>query len=169
LWLWPIITFNPLNTLSINIYSLIGMLLLMGIVKKNSIMLVDFTNEVRRVKKLGVREALLEACPVRYRPILMTSVAIMAAAVPEALGHGPGSETQVPMAVVLLGGVSCGSVLTLFVVPCFYMVVARFENREVNDALVEEAEDAMAEAAAIEESEKRRTKKKRRPAAHAKA
>jgi HAE1 family hydrophobic/amphiphilic exporter-1 len=145
LWLWPYLTFNMQNTLTINIYSLIGMLLLMGIVKKNSIMLVDFTNEVRRTKKLGVREALLEACPVRYRPILMTSVAVMAAAVPEALGHGAGSETQVPMAVVLLGGVSVASVLTLFIVPCFYSVVAPFESREKNDRLVEEAEEAIAE------------------------
>jgi HAE1 family hydrophobic/amphiphilic exporter-1 len=154
LWLWPYLTFSKLNTLTINIYSLIGMLLLMGIVKKNSIMLVDFTNEVRRTKKLPVREALLEACPVRFRPILMTSVAVMAAAVPEALGHGAGSETQVPMAVVLLGGVACASVLTLFIVPCFYSVVARFENREENDQLVEEAEEAMAAAAAAEKASK---------------
>jgi len=136
LWLWPTITFNPQNVLTLNVYSLIGMLLLMGIVKKNSIMLVDFTNEVRRDKKLPVREALLEACPVRYRPILMTSAAVMAAAVPEALGRGDGSETQVPMAVVLLGGVACSSVLTLFVVPCFYMVVARFESRHAHEDLI---------------------------------
>jgi HAE1 family hydrophobic/amphiphilic exporter-1 len=159
LWLWPYLTFSSQNTLSINIYSLIGMLLLMGIVKKNSIMLVDFTNEVRRTKKLPVKDALMEACPVRYRPILMTSVAIMAAAVPEALGHGPGSETQVPMAVVLLGGVACASVLTLFVVPCFYMVAAPFENREENDQLVEDAEEAIAAEAAAEKAEHHRKKK----------
>lgn len=166
LWLWPYITFSSLNTLTINIYSLIGMLLLMGIVKKNSIMLVDFTNEVRRVKKLPVREALLEACPVRYRPILMTSVAIMTAALPEALGHGAGSETQVPMAVVLLGGVACGSVLTLFVVPCFYSLVARFENREINDKLVEEAEEAMAAAAVALKASKKGSKSGKAVARH---
>jgi HAE1 family hydrophobic/amphiphilic exporter-1 len=155
LWLWPYLTFSARTPLTINIYSLIGMLLLMGIVKKNSIMLVDFTNEVRRVKKLPVKEALLVACPVRYRPILMTSVAVMAAAIPEALGNGAGSETQVPMAVVLLGGVACASVLTLFVVPCFYSVVAPYENREVNDKLVEEAEEAMALTAAAEKAAKK--------------
>jgi HAE1 family hydrophobic/amphiphilic exporter-1 len=149
LWLWPYITFSQQNALSLNIYSLIGMLLLMGIVKKNSIMLVDFTNEVRRTKKIPVREALLEACPIRYRPILMTSVAVMASAVPEALGRGPGSETQVPMAVVLLGGVTVATVLTLFVVPCFYSVVAPWENREAHEKLVEDAE-AEIEAAAEE-------------------
>ncbi|HTB23276.1 MAG TPA: efflux RND transporter permease subunit [bacterium] len=152
LWLWPYLTFNAQNALSLNIYSLIGMLLLMGIVKKNSIMLVDFTNEVRRIKKLPVREALLEACPVRYRPILMTSVAVMAAAVPEALGSGPGSETQVPMAVVLIFGVAVASVLTLFIVPCFYSVVAPLEGREAHQKLIEEAEDAI--AAEAEEAKK---------------
>ena len=144
LYVWPWITLTPQNTLSLNIYSLIGMLLLMGIVKKNSIMLVDFTNEVRRTKRLPVRDALLEACPVRYRPILMTSVAVMAAAVPEAFGRGAGSETQVPMAVVLIGGVASATILTLFVVPCFYSLVAPLENREHRDKLVDEAETAIA-------------------------
>ncbi len=139
LWAWPYLTLNAQNALSLNIYSLIGLLLLMGIVKKNSILLVDFTNELRRTRKLGVREALLEACPIRYRPILMTSTAVMAAAVPEALGHGPGSEVQVPMAVVLLCGVAAASVLTLFVVPCFYSVVARFESQHAHEDRVAEA------------------------------
>ena len=125
--------------LSLNMYSMIGLLLLMGIVKKNSIMLVDFTNEVRATKRSTVDEALLEACPVRYRPILMTSVAIIAAAIPEALGRGAGSETQVPMAVVLIGGVLISTVLTLFVVPCFYSLVAHLESRHAH-------EDRMAEA-----------------------
>ena len=69
---------------SLNLYSMIGLILLMGIVKKNSILLVDFTNE-RRKQGMSVREALLDACPLRLRPILMTSIAIIAAAIPEAL------------------------------------------------------------------------------------
>jgi len=125
--------------LSLNMYSMIGLLLLMGIVKKNSIMLVDFTNEVRAEKKLPVDEALLEACPIRYRPILMTSVAIIAAAIPEALGRGAGSETQVPMAVVLIGGVMVSTVLTLFVVPCFYSLVAGLESRHAHEDKMLEA------------------------------
>src|SRR5258707_9900416 len=70
---------------TINIYSMIGLILLMGIVKKNSILLVDFTNQVRISEKLSVREALLNACPIRLRPILMTSVATIAGAIPAAL------------------------------------------------------------------------------------
>jgi HAE1 family hydrophobic/amphiphilic exporter-1 len=86
-----------------------------------------------------VDEALLEACPIRYRPILMTSVAIIAAAIPEALGRGAGSETQVPMAVVLIGGVMVSTVLTLFVVPCFYSLVSHLESRHAHENKMLEA------------------------------
>ena len=113
---------------SLNLYSMIGLILLMGIVKKNSILLVDFTN-VRRAQGMGVREALLEACPIRLRPILMTSVATVAAAIPVAIASGAGSETMRPMALSVIGGVTVSTLLTLFVVPCAYQVFAKFERR----------------------------------------
>ncbi|MBI1883531.1 MAG: efflux RND transporter permease subunit [Chlamydiae bacterium] len=113
---------------SLNLYSMIGLILLMGIVKKNSILLVDFTNE-RRKQGLSVREALLNACPVRLRPILMTSVATVAAAIPEAFSKGAGSETMVPMAVAIVGGVTFSTLLTLFVVPCAYETFSKLEKR----------------------------------------
>ena len=113
------------NTL--NLYSMIGLILLMGIVKKNSILLVDFTN-VRRRDGMGVKEALLDACPIRLRPILMTSVAMIAAATPAALSIGPGSEVMVPMAVAVIGGVLFSTILTLFVVPCAYAVFSKLEG-----------------------------------------
>jgi len=113
---------------SLNLYSMIGLILLMGIVKKNSILLVDFTNE-RRKQGMGVRDALLDACPIRLRPILMTSIAIIAAAVPAALSKGSGSETMVPMAVSVIGGVALSTLLTLFVVPCAYEIFSKFERR----------------------------------------
>ncbi len=113
---------------SVNLYSMIGLVLLMGIVKKNSILLVDFTN-VRRRQGMPVKEALLDACPIRLRPILMTSIAMIAAAVPGALSRGSGSETIVPMAVSIIGGVTLSTLLTLFVVPCAYQIFARFEKR----------------------------------------
>ncbi len=112
---------------SINIYSMIGFILLMGIVKKNSILLVDFTNQ-KRAEGLGVREALLQACPVRLRPIIMTSVATVAGATPAALSKGQGAETMVPMAVAIIGGVIASTILTLFVVPCAYSLLARLER-----------------------------------------
>jgi HAE1 family hydrophobic/amphiphilic exporter-1 len=129
-----------LTGLSLNIYSMIGMLLLMGIVKKNSILLVDFTNH-RRKEGVAVREALLEACPLRLRPILMTSVACVTAAIPAALSLGAGSETTRPMAVVVIGGVTLSTMLTLVVVPCAYSLMARLESvkhsTELNKALAE--------------------------------
>ena len=112
-----------------NLYSMIGLILLMGIVKKNSILLVDFTN-VRRKEGMGVKEALLDACPIRLRPILMTSVAMIAAATPAALAIGPGSEVMVPMAVAVIGGVLFSTILTLFVVPCAYEVFSKLEHHK---------------------------------------
>ena len=112
---------------SLNMYSLIGLILLMGIVKKNSILLVDFTNQVR-TEGAGVNEALLRACPVRLRPILMTSVATVAGALPEALAWGPGMEVRMPMAIAIIGGVIASTFLTLFVVPCAYSLIAHLER-----------------------------------------
>jgi HAE1 family hydrophobic/amphiphilic exporter-1 len=117
---------------SINIFSMIGLILLMGIVKKNSILLVDFTNQVRAKGVTSVRDALQEACPVRFRPIMMTSVATIAGALPAALALGPGAETRIPMAVAVIGGVSVSTVLTLYVVPCFYLMISRFKTTPIN-------------------------------------
>ena len=108
---------------SLNIYSVIGILLTMGIVKKNSILLIEFTNQLREQGK-GLNEALLEACPTRLRPILMTTIATLAASLPPALALGPGSETRVPMALTVLGGVSLSLCFTLFVVPCAFSLFA---------------------------------------------
>lgn len=116
---------------SLNIYSMIGLILLMGIVKKNSILLVDFTNQIRDHDKSDVHTALLKACPIRLRPILMTSIATIAAAIPAALTFGPGAETRAPMAVAVMGGVILSTLLTLFVVPCAYSLFVRFEGKRV--------------------------------------
>ncbi|HTL71555.1 MAG TPA: efflux RND transporter permease subunit [Candidatus Eisenbacteria bacterium] len=113
---------------SLNLYSMIAFILLMGIVKKNSILLVEFTNHVRRDEGKPVREALLTACPIRLRPILMTSVSTIAAAVPPALALGPGAETRVPMAMAVIGGVLVSTILTLVVVPCAYLLFSKVER-----------------------------------------
>lgn len=109
---------------SLNVFSMIGLILLMGIVKKNSILLVDFTNQMRDVHR-DVTEALIAACPVRLRPIIMTSVATVAGAIPSALALGPGAETRIPMAVAMIGGVTLSTLLTLFVVPCAYLLFSK--------------------------------------------
>jgi len=130
------------NTL--NLYSSIGLILLMGIVKKNSILLVDFTNEQRKLGN-SVSEALLEACPVRLRPIIMTSIATIAAAIPTALSTGPGSETRAPMAQVVIGGVVLSTLLTLYVVPCAYSLLSRLESHK-HDAALQEALQELGES-----------------------
>src|SRR5271169_4751684 len=111
---------------SLSLFSMIGLILLMGIVKKNSILLVDFTNQ-RRAEGSDVKQALLEACPVRLRPILMTSIATIAGAIPGAVNFGPGAETRIPMAISIIGGVAVSTLLTLYVVPCAYSLFSRFE------------------------------------------
>jgi multidrug efflux pump subunit AcrB len=118
---------------SINMYSMIGLILLMGIVKKNSILLVEFANQIRAEKDLAAKESLISACPVRLRPILMTSFATIVGALPEAVSFGAGGETMRPMAVAVIGGVFVSTLLTLYVVPSVYLILSRFDRRTRNE------------------------------------
>jgi Cu/Ag efflux pump CusA len=108
--------------------------LLMGIVKKNSILLVEFTNAKRFIDGFSVRDAILFAGPVRLRPILMTSLATLAAAVPPALALGPGAESRIPMAITVIGGVIVSTFFTLLVVPCAYSLMVRLESKSHPEA-----------------------------------
>ncbi|MGE4133987.1 MAG: efflux RND transporter permease subunit [Bdellovibrionales bacterium] len=114
---------------SLNLFSFIGLIVLMGIAKKNSILLVEFTNQMREKKSLGIEDALLAGCPVRLRPILMTSAATMAAALPLVIGNSLGQETRTPMGLTIIGGTLLSTLLTLFVVPSLYKVLSYFESR----------------------------------------
>src|SRR5678815_853087 len=107
---------------SLNVYSMLGLILLMGIAKKNSIMLVDFTNQIRD-RGVERHAAIMQACPIRLRPILMTSASTIAGAIPPALALGAGAETQRPMAIALIGGMLVSTALTLFVVPSAYSLL----------------------------------------------
>ncbi|HEX4925437.1 MAG TPA: efflux RND transporter permease subunit, partial [Bdellovibrionales bacterium] len=91
---------------------------------------VDFTNQVRESKGKPVRDALVEACPNRLRPILMTSIATIAGALPAAMSFGPGAEARQPMAIAVIGGVFVSTALTLYVVPSVYSLLSRLERRE---------------------------------------
>jgi multidrug efflux pump subunit AcrB len=105
---------------SLNIFSMIGLLLLLGIVKKNSIILVDYANR-NLGQGMSARSAMQTAGPIRLRPILMTSIATLMAAIPPALGIGAGSEIRSPMAIAVIGGVFISTALSLLVVPSFYV------------------------------------------------
>jgi hydrophobe/amphiphile efflux-1 (HAE1) family protein len=123
---------DPLTILIALPFSFTGALLAlwmtMGIVKKNSILLVDFTNQLRN-EGLLIKDALMEACPKRLRPILMTTFSTVAGAVPLALSLGPGSETLKPMAVAIIGGCLLSTFLTLLVVPAMYSLFG-FEKKK---------------------------------------
>ena len=107
---------------TLNIYSMIGLVLLIGLVAKNSILLVDLTNQ-RRSEGKGIDQALREACPIRMRPVLMTSMTVILALLPAALGLGAGAETNGPLSVAVIGGMITSTLLTLVVVPAVYSLV----------------------------------------------
>jgi len=133
---------------SLNLYSMIGILLLMGIVKKNAILLIEFANQLRESEKLNAKDALLKAGPIRLRPILMTSLATVAGAIPSALALGEGSEAFRPMAITIIGGVLVSTVLTLFVVPVGSLLMEKFRSKEQKEQETKKAFEEI-EAAAI--------------------
>ena len=114
-WLWM---FGQ----TLNIYSMIGLVLLIGLVAKNSILLVDLTNQ-RRTDGMSVDAALRNACPIRMRPVLMTSATVILAMTPAALGLGAGAETNQPLSIAVIGGMISSTLLTLVVVPAVYSLV----------------------------------------------
>lgn len=115
---------------SLNLFSFIGLIVLMGIAKKNSIMLVEFTNQIRHRGESNVLKALQAACPVRLRPILMTSLATVFAALPLVIGNSIGQETRTPMGLTIIGGTIVSTVFTLFVVPALYLVLSKLEAKK---------------------------------------
>lgn len=114
---------------SLNIYSMIGMVLLIGLVAKNSILLVDMTNQLK-AKGKTTDQALLEACPIRLRPVLMTSLTLILALLPAALGYGAGSESNGPLAIAVIGGMISSTLLTLIVIPAAYSLSIRFIDKK---------------------------------------
>ena len=114
---------------SLNIYSMIGMVLLIGLVAKNSILLVDMTNQLK-AKGKTTDQALLEACPIRLRPVLMTSLTLILALLPAALGYGAGSESNGPLAIAVIGGMISSTLLTLVVIPAAYSLSIRFIDKK---------------------------------------
>jgi multidrug efflux pump len=113
---------------TLNIFSMIGLLLLLGIAKKNSIILVDYAVQKQREGDSAL-QAMLKAGPIRLRPILMTSTATLMAAIPPALALGPGSETRGPMAIAIIGGLVVSTLLSLLVVPAFFVVADDAKTR----------------------------------------
>ena len=114
---------------TLNLYSKIGLVMLVGLVTKNSILIVEFANQLREAG-MNIREAIQEAARSRFRPILMTAIATIAGILPIALGHGAGGETRAPLGIAVVGGMFFSTLLTIFVVPATYLTIETLRLRE---------------------------------------
>jgi HAE1 family hydrophobic/amphiphilic exporter-1 len=117
-----------LSGLPLTLYAFVGIIMLVGIVKKNAIMMIDFALEAQRNEGKSPHDAIYEACRLRFRPIMMTTFAALAGALPIAIGHGAGAEARVPLGITVVGGLAVSQVITLFLTPVIYLYLDRLQT-----------------------------------------
>jgi multidrug efflux pump len=132
-----LISLSFLKVGSINVYSQIGLITLIGLITKHGILIVDFANQ-RKKQGLSVYEAIVEACQLRLRPILMTTFAMVLGSIPLALASGPGSEARQQIGMVIVGGMTVGTLFTLFVIPIIYKLIAKSHTDSGEETFISE-------------------------------
>jgi multidrug efflux pump len=144
-WIHPITVLSTLPSAGIGAFlallatgtafdliGMVGIILLIGIVKKNAIMIIDFALEAERARGLAPREAIREAALLRFRPILMTTLAAIFGAIPLAIGFGDGAELRRPLGIAIVGGMLASQFLTLLITPVVYLALDRLRLRRTN-------------------------------------